>query len=176
MFLQIIIHLCILNSYSMRLKHVLRCLMHLCCSSAVCVRLVVNPVMKDVHNVKGTHAEYNTTVCTHLVKCDPACVVFLDDCVQSSWQYGEWWTAAETLVSLWNILSSSSALGFGFQTVGGVWAVCDCSPLIYLLCLNNAQWTHTHTLEVDEEERSRNDNILIILHMLSGIFFFKSLK
>lgn len=57
--------------------------MHLYYSSAVCVRPVLNSVMKDAHKEKDTHTAYNITLYVHLMKIDPAYVVFIDDCVQN---------------------------------------------------------------------------------------------
>lgn len=108
-------------------------------------------------------------------KRDPVGVVCVDDYVQSSWQYGEWLRAAETLLAVWNLFSSAAVLGFKFPAVRGVCAVCVCSLLIYVLHLHDAQRTYTGSGWGSRGADIAKDTFSYVVYFNHWIFFLKAL-
>lgn len=106
------------------------------------------------------------------MKRDPVGVVCVDDYVQSSWQYGEWLRAAETLLAVWNLFSSAAVL-WVLVSSSERCVFIVCWSMYYVCVMHNR-----HTLVVDEEVKKPVVLKIpsVMLHILIiGFSFWKAL-
>lgn len=104
------------------------------------------------------------------MKRDPVGVVCVDDYMQSSWQYGGWLRAAETLLAVWNLFSSAAVL-WVLVSSSERCVFIVCWSMYYVCVMHNR-----HTLVVDEEveKRSAEDTFCYAAYFNHWLFFLKS--
>lgn len=129
-------------------------------------QLAVDSVVKDVHKETDTHTACDTPpVDMHLMKCDCACVDFVDDCVQNCWQHEQCLTAAETQGLCVSVFYSPLPhfQGWGFQQ----WEVCElcvCVIVVYwsVSCICITHDGHTHCWCMQARNRSKKRSIIFL--------------